>query len=80
MDASSITALVCDLFLHGDRRLAIPPDADFLQIGICDSLGLVRLAAALEQAVPGLRIDDADVTADQLGSVNRIEAFLQRRR
>ena len=47
-----------------------------LMLGICDSLGLVRLAAELERAVPGLRIHDADVTADNLGSVDRILRFL----
>ena len=78
MDEARISALVRELFLRGHQEFPLPPEADLLQFGICDSLGFVQLAAELERLVPGLRVHDADVTPENLGSVARIVAYLQR--
>lgn len=79
MDAARITALVRDLFLKGHQEFPLLPGADLLQLGVCDSFGLVQLAAELERQVPGLRVHDADVTPENLGSVERIVAYLRHR-
>lgn len=76
MDVPAVTALVRELFLHGNPDVPLSPGDDLLRMGICDSLGLVQLATELERRVPGLRIHDADVTPDNLGSIRRISAFL----
>ncbi len=46
--------------------------------GICDSLGLVRLAGELEQQFAGLRIQDQDVTHENMGSIRAIAAHVRR--
>jgi acyl carrier protein len=76
MNVPAVTALVRELFLRGNPDIPLSPGDDLLQMGICDSLGLVQLATELERRVPGLRVRDADVTPDNLGSVGRISAFL----
>ncbi|MGE0392711.1 MAG: acyl carrier protein [Vicinamibacterales bacterium] len=76
MDVPAVMALVREIFLHGNPDIPLSPGDDLLQMGVCDSLGLVQLATELERRVPGLRIHDADVTPDNLGSISRISAFL----
>ncbi|MBF0624064.1 MAG: hypothetical protein HQL82_04580 [Magnetococcales bacterium] len=75
-DETSLKNMICDLFLDGDREFPLGADTALLQEGICDSMGLVRLAAALEAAAPGLRIDDQDITHDHFGSIRQMLAFL----
>ncbi len=79
MDVPTITALVREIFLRGSLEVPLSPNDDLLQMGVCDSLGLVQLATELERRVPGLRIHDAEVTADNLGSIGRIFSFLSGR-
>jgi hypothetical protein len=79
MDESSIKDLICDLFLAGDRGFPLEPATDLLREGICDSLGLVQIATHLERRLSPLRIHDADVTPENLGSIARIHAFLKSR-
>ena len=62
-----IANLVTELFLSGDASLAPEPDTDLFAAGICDSLGLVRLASSLEQSFAGLKIQDPDVEPEKLG-------------
>jgi len=77
--ADRVRAVVIELFLDGDTSFPIDPGMSLIENGICDSMGLVNLAAALEQRFPGLRIQDQDVTPEQMGSVEAIAAFIQRR-
>lgn len=74
-----VRAVVIELFLDGDASFPIDPGMNLIENGICDSMGLVNLAAALEQRFPGLRIQDQDVTREQMGSVEAIAVFIQRR-
>ena len=79
MDSAAVTLLVRRLFLQGNQDIPLPPDADLLRMGVCDSLGFVRLASELEQMVPGLRVHDAEVTPENLGSIEAIVGFLAQR-
>ena len=72
--------VVVELFLDGDASFPITPGMNLIENGICDSMGLVNLAAELEQRFPGLRIHDQDVTHEQMGSVAAIAAFIERHR
>ena len=72
-----IRDLVSELFLSGDASLVPEPETDLLAAGICDSLGLVRLASSLEQAFSGLTIQDQDVTPEKLGSLRAIATFVR---
>lgn len=77
MENSEIKELLCRLFLGGDSGFPIDADTDLLQEGICDSLALVQLAAQLETACPPIRIHDAEITPENLGSIARIAHFLE---
>lgn len=77
MSEETIHNLVCDLFLGGDRDSAIDPDTNLLSEGICDSLGLVQLAAAIEKNLPGIRIRDQEITPESFGSISRIAGFVR---
>jgi acyl carrier protein len=69
--------IVRDLFMGGDTEAQISPDANFVESGLCDSLGLVRLATALEAEFPGIRIHDQEINRATLGSLDLLNAFMQ---
>jgi acyl carrier protein len=77
MENKDIKELICKLFLGGDTSFPLEPDTDLLQEGICDSLALVQLATQLETACPPIRIHDAEITPENLGSIARIGQFLK---
>ena len=68
---------VFDLFLGGDRSFPLEDDTNMIAAGICDSLGLVQLAADLESKFGGLQIQDQDITHENLGSVQAIAGFIR---
>lgn len=68
--------VIRDLFMGGDSEAAIEPDEDLIEAGICDSLGLVRLAAALEVAFPGIRIHDQEINRETIGSLSLLLEFI----
>ena len=74
----SVREAVLELFLGGDSSFPLESDMDLVEAGICDSMGLVQLAAALEGRYPGLEIQDQDVTRENMGSVSAIAAFIRR--
>lgn len=74
-----IRELIGELFLQGDQSLPIPHDADLLQAGILDSLGMVELTAALERRFSGLRIPDQDVCAEHFSSIGKIADYIRAR-
>ena len=76
LNEETLKNMICDLFLAGDRDFPLEADTALLQEGICDSLGLVKLAAAMEEVQPGLKIDDQDITHENFGSIQDMLAFL----
>lgn len=72
-----VRLLVAELFLGGDLSSTPAPETDLLAAGICDSLGLVRLAARLEETFEGLTIQDQDITPEKLGSIAAIGALVR---
>lgn len=73
-----IRGVVVELFLGGDRGFPLDDDTNLISAGICDSLSLVQLAARLESEIPGLRIQDQDVTHETMGSIGAIAEFVRR--
>ena len=76
MDAASLKELVCKMFLGGDTSFPIEVDTDLLADGICDSLGLVQLAAELEKRTPGIKIRDQEITRENFATCGSILRFL----
>lgn len=72
-----IEKTVRDLFLGGDPEAQMDPGENFVESGLCDSLGLVRLATALEAEFPGVRIHDQEINRATLGSLDLLNAFIQ---
>jgi acyl carrier protein len=79
MQEAEIKEIICTLFLGGDMDYPIEADTDLLEEGICDSLGLTQLVSELETRVPGLKVLDPDITAENFGSIGRVIAFLASR-
>ena len=79
MTATDIARIVATTFESELGDIPLSDDLELLESGIIDSLALTRLVAALEQAVAGLKIPDSDVTPDNLGSVDRIKAYVAER-
>jgi acyl carrier protein len=53
-------------------------DASFLRTGIIDSMGMAQLVAFLEETF-GIRVADAELVPDNLDSLARVTAFVERK-
>jgi acyl carrier protein len=73
---TQIHDLVCELFFAGDSDFQLELDENFVESGICDSLGLVRLATALEATFPEIRIHDQEINRDTIGSLDLLSTFI----
>jgi len=74
-----LVSLIRQLFLGNNVSVVVGPDTKLLQDGICDSLGLVRLAVELERQYPPLRIQDQEITWDNFNSIRNILRFLRQK-
>jgi len=73
---NKVQTIIRDLFMGGDAEANIAPDDDFIESGICDSLGLVRLATTLEAEFPGIRIHDQEINRETIGSFALLMTFI----
>ena len=69
-----IRQFIRDSFLVDDFE----DDQSFLGTGIVDSLGIVQLVAFVESAF-GLKVPDGDLLPENLDSVSRLAAYVDRR-
>ena len=76
MTEIELKGVICDKFLNGDHEFPIELDTRLLDEGICDSLGLVQLAAEIEKRA-GVRIHDQDITHDNFGTIRAMLGFLE---
>jgi acyl carrier protein len=73
-----IRKFVVDNFLFGqDDGLA--EGASFLETGLIDSTGVLELVAHLEKTY-AIKVNDDELTPDNLDSINAIAAFVERKR
>jgi acyl carrier protein len=68
---------VVDNFLYG-RANGLGDDTSFLDAGIIDSTGVLELISHLEQ-VYNVQMEDHELVPDNLDSINKLAAFLQRK-
>jgi acyl carrier protein len=73
---NKVRSYILDSILLGTSD-KLEDNASLLDAGILDSTGTMELVAYLENEF-GLTVFDADIVADNLDSVDRICAFLQR--
>ncbi len=75
---SEIREFIVHNFLFGqDNGLA--DEASFLEQGIIDSTGVLELVAHLQEHY-GIKIQDDELTPDNLDSINAAAAFVERKR
>lgn len=73
----SIRAFVVDNFLFGDEN-GLSSDSSFLDEGIVDSTGILELVAYIETEF-GIRIADHELVPENLDSIERVAAFIERK-
>jgi acyl carrier protein len=65
------------LYMHPDVELA---DSDqFLSLGIVDSFGFIELVEEVQNRY-GITIEDVEITEENLGSIDAITSYVQRKR
>ncbi|MCU0558681.1 MAG: acyl carrier protein [Desulfobacterales bacterium] len=64
-------------FLFGNAD-GLDDDTSFLEAGILDSTGVMEVVAFLEQQF-GVRVDDDELTPENLDSISSIGAFVSRK-
>lgn len=57
----------------------VPLDKSLIDEGIIDSFGLVEIATFLEKAFD-IKVDEEDMIRENFGSVNKLIAYVQRKR
>jgi acyl carrier protein len=65
--------------LFTDDPQALDDEDSFLEKGIIDSTGIMEVIFFLEDSF-GITVDDDDMIPENLDSVNRIAAFIGRKR
>jgi len=75
--AADLRSFVINNFLLG-REEALNDDDSFLEQGIIDSTGILELVAHLEETY-GIEITESELVPDNLDSINRIVAYLDRK-
>ena len=73
-----IRAFIVENFLLG-KDSGFDNAESLLESGIIDSTGIMHVVAFLEESF-GIAIDDDDLIADNLDSVERIAGFVERKR
>lgn len=68
---------VVENFLFGNAN-GLADDTSFLEAGILDSTGVLEVVAFLEQQF-GVRVDDDELTPENLDSIASIGVFVSRK-
>ncbi len=76
--AAQVRAFLVDSFLLGDDD-GFANDESLLDAGIVDSTGVMEVVTFLEDTY-SIAIDDDELVADNLDSVDRLAAFVVRKR
>ncbi len=68
---ATIRGFVVECFLRGDDSVGLLDDTSFIEDGIIDSLGVLELAAFLEETY-GFRVEDEELIPENLDSIDRL--------
>lgn len=79
--SQQVKAFIVDSFLFGDEAEAdrLGLDDSLLEQGVLDSTGVLELVAFLEGTF-GIQLDDDELVPENLDTVRRIAAFIERKR
>jgi acyl carrier protein len=76
--ARKVRAFLVDSFLLGDDD-GFADDESLLDSGVVDSTGVMEVVSFLEETF-AIAVDDDELVAENLDSVDRLAAFVQRKR
>jgi len=62
-----------------EDRTEIDPDVSLIAAGILDSIAIIRVFAFIEENY-GITINDPEKTLDNFETIDRISAFIERKR
>ena len=74
-----LRTIVTETFLVGAESNQLHGDDSFIETGIIDSTGILQLVEFVEQEF-GLKVEDEDLIPENLDSINRLVAFVERKR
>jgi acyl carrier protein len=77
--STDIEQFILDELTQGRGITEIASDENLLSKGIVDSHGVMELVSFLEQRY-GITVGDEDLTPENFESVERIEAFVERKK
>ena len=73
-----VRQFVTESFLYRHPGLELADDANLLELGIIDSLGVVELVTEVEQQFE-ISVTDVDVTEENFGSIASVADYVRRR-
>jgi acyl carrier protein len=73
-----LRTIVTETFLIGNTN-ELHGDDSFIETGIIDSTGILQLVEFVEQEF-GVKVDDEDLVPENLDSINRLVAFVERKK
>lgn len=76
--AQNIRTFIIDNFLFGQCTEEFSDEDSFLEKGIIDSTGVLELVSFLEEKY-GIKVEDEDLLPENLDSVDKVVAFLDRK-
>ena len=76
--AAEVRAYIVERFLFGQGGESLSSDQSFLESGIVDSTGVLEVVMFLEQRF-GVKVADDELVPDNLDSINKIAAFVERK-
>ena len=74
-----IRKYILENFMFTDDEAALSNDDSFLEKGIIDSTGMLELIAFIGDGFQ-ITIEDDELIPDNLDNVNRVAAFIQRKK
>lgn len=75
---AKVRGYILENFLFSDDESSLASDASFLEQGIVDSTGVLEIVLFLEEGF-GIKVNDYEMTPENLDSVNNIVAFIHRK-
>jgi len=72
-----VRAFIVENFLFGDEN-GVKDVTSFLDEGIIDSTGILEMVSFLEEEF-GITVGDEELVPENLGSINNVVAYLERK-
>ena len=77
--AEQVRQYILENFLFSTDTSLLGLDESFLERGLIDSTGMLEVILFLEESF-GVKVSDNEMVPENLDSVNRIAAFLERKK